>query len=110
MSVSIRPLFTAQYAPNADTTMYTATGVKTIIDKFSGYNGTAAAVVVTVKLVPQGGMASASNAIASKTIAAGETYNFPEVCGHALEVGGSISVLAATASAVVIRASGREVS
>ncbi len=110
MTVSIRPLFTAQYAPNTESTMYTANGVKTIIDKFSGFNGSGSAVVVTVKLVPQTGSAGASNAIVSKSIAAGETYNFPEVCGHTLEVGGSISVLAATASAVVIRASGREVS
>ena len=49
------------------------------------------------------------NLIIPKTIPAGETYTFPEVVGHVLEPGGFISVLSGSASAVVIRASGREV-
>ena len=111
MTVTARPLLTAQYAANAETTAYTASaGVRTIVDKFTGYNGTAGAVSLTVKIVPAAGAAAATNVMVVKSIAAGETYNFPEVVGHVLESGGFISVLAGAAASIVIRASGREVS
>jgi hypothetical protein len=110
MSVTSKPLFTSAYASNAETTVYTATGVRTIIDKFTGYNGTGSAATLTVKLVASGGTAAATNIIVLKSLAAGETYTFPEVVGHSLEPSGFISVIAGTASAVVIRATGREVS
>lgn len=110
MTVTTKPLITAQYAPNAETTMYTASGVRAIIDKFTGYNGTGGAVTLTVKLVASGGAAAATNIIVLKSLAAGETYNFPEIVGHVLEAGGFISVLAGAATSIVVRASGREVS
>lgn len=110
MTVSIRPFFTAQYAPNAETTMYTANGVRSIIDKFVGFNGTAGAVTLTVHLVPNAGTAGAANAIVVKSIAAGETYSFPELAGHYLEAGGFISLIAGAAASIVVRAGGREVS
>ena len=110
MSVAAKPLISAQFAANAETTMYTATGVRTIIDKFVGYNSSAAAVVLTVKLVIVGGTAGTSNTITVKSLAAGETYSFPEIVGNVLDVGGFISILAATNAVVVVRCSGREVS
>lgn len=110
MSVAAKPLISAQFALNAETTMYTASGVRTIIDKFVGYNSGAAAVVLAVKLVIVGGTAGTSNTLIVKSLAAGETYTFPEIVGNVLDVGGFVSVLAGTASAVVVRASGREVS
>jgi len=110
LSVIAKPLFTAQYSSNAQTTYYTATGVRTIIDKFTGYNGTAGAVTLAVNLVASGGAAAATNLIVLKSLAAGETYNFPELVGHVLEAGGFISAIAGAATSVVIRASGREVS
>jgi len=110
VSVVSKPLVVAKYAANSETTEYTASaGMRTILDKFSGYNGHTASVLLTVKLVPSGGTAGASNIIASKAISAGEHYTFPEVVGHVLEPGGFISVLSATATAIVIRCSGREV-
>lgn len=111
MSVVTKPLVTAKYAANSETTEYTAgTGTRTLLDKFTGYNSTGAGVVLTVKLVPSGGTAGASHIIVTKTIPAGETYTFPEVVGHVMEPGGFVSVLAGSGSAVVIRISGREVS
>ena len=110
MSVAAKPLISAQFAPNAETTMYTASGVRTIIDKFVGYNSGAAAAVLTVRIVIVGGAAGISNTLIVKSLAAGETYTFPEIVGNVLDVGGFVSVLAGTASAVVVRASGREVS
>jgi hypothetical protein len=109
-TVISKPLILSKYAGNTETTEYTAsTGMRTILDKFTGYNGTAGAVSLTVKLVPSGASAGATNITVLKSIAAGETYTFPEVVGHVLEAGGFVSVIAASASAIVIRASGREV-
>lgn len=110
MSVSAKPLISAQFAPNAETTMYTATGVRTIIDKFVGYNSGLVAATLTVKLVAVGGAAGTSNTIVVKSLAPGETYTFPEIVGNVLDVGGFVSVLAGTVSVVVVRSSGREVS
>ena len=110
MTVTAKPLITSKFASNAETTEYTATGVRTLIDKFIGYNGTGGAVTLTVKLVPSGGAAGASNTNVVKSLAAGETYTFPEIVGNYLEPGGFISVLASAATSIVIRASGRETS
>ena len=110
MSVAAKPLISAQFVPAVETTMYTASGVRTIIDKFVGYNSSAAAVVLTVKLVIVGGTAGVSNTLTIKSLAAGETYTFPEIVGNVLDVGGFVSVLAGTASVLVVRSSGREVS
>ena len=109
MTTTSKPLVTAAYASNAQTTVYTAgTGVRTIIDKCTGYNGTGGAVALTINLVASGGSAAATNVCVSKSIAAGETYTFPEIVGHVLESGGLISVIAAAATSIVLRISGRE--
>ena len=109
MTVQSKPIIASKYASNAETTEYTAaTGVRTIVDKFTAYNGGSSATI-TVKLVPNGGAAGASNTIVVKTIAPGVTEMFPEIVGHSLEAGGFISVLCSAASTVVIRATGREV-
>jgi hypothetical protein len=47
--------------------------------------------------------------VKTKTLQAGETYTFPEIVGQVLAPSGFISTIAGTASAVNIRASGREV-
>lgn len=112
MAVTAKPLFEALQAAAAETTQYTApAGTRTILDKFTGTNTTAAAATLTVKLIASGGVAGAGNTIVSaKTIQPGETYTFPEVVGHVLAAGDFISTLAGTAAAITIRASGREVS
>lgn len=108
MSVTASALIESKHAINAQTTEYTsATGTRTIIDKFTGY-GTLAATL-TVNLVPSGGSAASTNVIVAKTFAAGEAYTFPELVGHVLEPGDFISILCGTASAIVIRAAGRKV-
>lgn len=109
-TVVSKPLFTSKEASTSETTQYTApTGTRAIIDKFTAYNSTGASVALTVRLVPNGGTAGATHIVAVKSIAAGETYTFPEVVGHSLEIGGFISTIAA-ASGVNIRCTGREVS
>lgn len=111
MTVTAKPLIASKQAENAETTQYTApTGTRTIVDKFTGTNTTAATAVLTVRIVTSGGAAGASNTISSaKAIAPGEAYTFPEVVGHVLNPGDFISTLAGTATAITIRASGREV-
>ena len=109
MSVTTKPLYTAQYLPDADTTLYTASAGRTIIDKCTAYNSDTGSMLVAFNLVPNGGSVGASNKIVSKTLTAGETYTFPEIVGHVLEAGGFLSGIAGSASKVIVRVSGREV-
>ena len=111
MAVTIKVLIPAKIAESAQTTQYTATGVKAIIDKFTGTNYSAVAATLSVNLVTSAGAAGDSNLITkTKTLQAGETYTFPEIVGHTLDASGFISTIAGTATSINIRASGREVS
>ena len=112
MTVTAKALFEPLLAQNAQTTQYpTPAGIRTIIDKFTGTNTTGVAATLTVNLVASGGAAGAANIIISaKTLQPGESYTFPELVGHVLNAGDFISTLASTAAAIVIRASGREIS
>lgn len=110
MSVTVKVLIPAKTAENSQTTQYTATGVTTIIDKFTATNYSATAATISVNLVTAAGSASNDNLIVkTKTLQASETYTFPELVGHVLAPSGFISTIAGTASAINIRASGREV-
>lgn len=112
MSVVAQPLINPKQAEASQTTQYTApVGTRTIIDKFSATNTTASAATIAVNIVTSGGSAGALNLIlAAKTIAPGECYTCPELVGHVLGPGDFISTIAGTASAITIRASGRQVS
>jgi arginine repressor len=110
MTVTAKCLVEGTIASNAQTTYYTATGVRTILDKLTGYNYTAGAVTLAVNLVASGGAAGAANLVVLKTLSAGETYTFPEIVGHVLNAGDFVSTIAGAATSVVIRLSGREVS
>lgn len=111
MAVSTKVLIAAKTAENAQTTQYTATNVTTIIDKFTATNYSATAATISVNLVTNGGSAGNDNLIVkTKTLQPSETYTFPELVGQVLASGGFISTIAGTASAINIRASGREIS
>ena len=95
----------------AESTAYTSptAGKGTIIDKLSGTNVSAGTVTLTVKLIKVGTVASAANTIVNvRSLAANETYTFPEVVGHVLNPGDFISVLPSAATAITVRSSGRE--
>jgi hypothetical protein len=110
MTVTVRVLIPAKTAENTQTTQYTAQGVTTIIDKFTATNYTATAATISVNLVTFAGAAGNDNVIVrTKTLQANETYTFPEIVGQVLAPNGFISTIAGTASAINIRASGREV-
>jgi len=111
MTVIVKVLIPAKQAENAQTTQYTATNVKAIIDKFTVTNTSANNVTFSCNLVTVSGSASASNLIIdTRTIVPDETYTCPELVGQALDVGGFISTIAGTATSLTIRASGREIS
>lgn len=111
MAVSISNIIPAKTAEATQVTQYTAVGVQTIIDKFTATNYSASAATISVNLISSGDTATNDNLIVkAKTLQASETYTFPELVGHVLPKGGFISTIAGTASAINIRASGREVS
>jgi hypothetical protein len=110
MAISVIPLIPAKLAESSQTTQYTAVNCTTVIDKFTGTNTSGANVTISVNIVANGGTAGGSNLIVdTRTIAPNETYTFPELVGHTLPPGGFISTIASSATAIVIRASGREI-
>lgn len=110
MAVTVKVLIAAKTAENTQTTQYTATNVTTIIDKFTATNYSGTAATISVNLVTVSDSAGNQNLIVkTKTLAPAETYTFPELVGQVLAAGGFISTIAGTASAINIRASGREV-
>ena len=111
MTVTVKVLIPAKIAEAAQTTQYTANGVTTIIDKFTATNYSASAATLSVNLVTVSGSAGDANLITkTKTLQPAEVYTFPELVGQVLAPSGFISTLAGTATAINIRASGREVS
>lgn len=111
MTVTVKVLVPAKTAENSQTTQYTATGVTTIIDKFTATNYSASAATLSVNIVTGADTAGNQNLIVkTKTLQPAETYTFPELVGQVISPSGFISTIAGTASAVNIRVSGREVS
>lgn len=111
MTVTVKVLIPAKIAENSQTTQYTATGVKAIIDKFTATNYSASAATLSVNIVTSADTAGNQNLVVkTKTLQAAETYTFPEVVGASLEAGGFISTIASAATSIGIRASGREIS
>jgi hypothetical protein len=110
MAVTVTVLIPAKTAEATQTTQYTSSGVTTIIDKFTATNYSAAAATLSVNLITAAGSAGNDNLIVkTKTLQAGETYTFPEIVGQVLSPSAFISTIAGTASAINIRASGRQV-
>lgn len=110
MTVTVKVLIPAKLAENTQTTQYVATNCKAIIDKFTATNNSGSVASLSVNLVTSAGAPESGNIITNtRRIASGETYTFPELVGHSLEAGEFISTIASAASALTIRASGREI-
>lgn len=111
MTITVKVLIPAKIAESSQTTQYTASGVTTIIDKFTATNYDTVARTISVNLVTSADTAGNQNLIVkTKTLQAGETYTFPEIVGAALAASGFISTIASSATAITIRANGREIS
>jgi hypothetical protein len=110
MAVTIKTLIPAKEAEAVQTTQYTVTNARAIIDKFTATNTSAGNVAISVNLVASGGVAGNANLIVdTRSIAPDETYTFPELVGQVLEAGSFISTIASAAASLTIRASGREI-
>lgn len=110
MAVKVKCIIPSKQLEDVQTNQYIATNSKTMIDKVTITNTTAAAVTFSCNLVPEGGAVADANAIIKdKSVAAGDTYVCPELVGHVLESGDAISMIASAATSLTIRASGREV-
>ncbi len=109
MAVTAKTLIGSKQAEAAQTTQYTATNCKAIIDKFTATNTGSANQTISVNLVSTGDSPGAANLIVdARGIAPGETYTLPELVGHTIDPNGYISTLASSTD-ITIRASGREI-
>lgn len=109
MTVTVKALIPAKDAELTQTTQYTASNARAIIDKFTATNTSASAATLSINLVTAAGTAGATNLIVKeKSLAASETYSFPEIVGHVLDPSGFVSTIA-SAAGITIRSSGREV-
>ena len=111
MTVTAKCLLQAKYAEDADTTQIAAPpSTRIIIDKMTVTNVTGSSAQITVNVVAGGGAVDTSNVVLKTlAVAAGDSVSLPQIAGQVLNPGDFISTLASTASALVIRASGREV-
>ena len=110
MTVTVKNIIPRKQAEAVQTTQYTASACKTIIDKFTVTNTSAANVTISVNMVASGGSAGNSNLVLkTRTVVPAETYLCSELVGQTLEDGGFISTLASAATSLTISASGREI-
>lgn len=93
----------------AAATYYTApAATKAVVKNANVCNSTAGAVNLSVHLVPQGGVADATNIlISARPVAAGAVDRCPELVNQVLEAGGTIQALGL---ALTLVASGVEIS
>jgi hypothetical protein len=111
MTVLIAVLVPPKQLEATQTTQYTATSVRAIIDKATVTNTDSVARTFSVNLVTVGGSAGNSNlVIDTRTVQPDETYLCPELVGQVLAPGGFISTIASNATSLTLRVSGREVS
>lgn len=108
-TVTAKNLVGSKFIENAQTTQYTASSVKALIDKCTVTNVSGSAATFSINLVTSGSAGTSNLIIKDQSVAAGQVYTCPEVVGHILEAGGLISAISNTASALVLRVSGREV-
>jgi hypothetical protein len=111
MTVTVTVLVPPKQMEASQTTQYTATNVRAIIDKATVTNTDTVSRTFSVNIVTSGGSAGVSNlVIDTRTVQPDETYLCPELVGHVLAPGGFISTIASAATSLTLRVSGREVS
>lgn len=107
MIITPTNLFEAQFAPATDTIVFTAAS-KTILDSLTVTNIDTGSQAISVNIVASGGSVSSANLItAAFSITANTAVALPEAKYQVLNAGDFISVKAANASKVVVRANGR---
>lgn len=110
MTVTVSVLVPPKQMEAVQTTQYTASNVRAIIDKATVTNTDTVARTFSVNIVTSGGSAGVSNlVIDTRTVQPDETYLCPELVGHVLAPGGFISTIASAATSLTLRVSGREI-
>jgi protein involved in polysaccharide export with SLBB domain len=110
MTVTVRNIIPAKQMEAAQTTQYTSVAARTIIDSVTVTNTDTVNRTFSVNLVQSAGSPGNSNLIIDdRTVVPGETYRCFELVGQVLEPGAFISTIASAATALTIRANGREV-
>jgi len=111
MTVTLKVLIPPKIAENSQTTQYTTpTSAYTLIDKFTATNYSGSVATISVNLVTLSDTAGNQNLITkTKALQPSEVYTFPEIVGSLLSGGSFISTIAGTATAINIRANGREI-
>ena len=110
MTVTATVLVPPKQMEASQTTQYTATNVRAIIDKATVTNTDTVSRTFSVNIVTSGGSAGNANlVIDTRTVQPDETYLCPELVGHVLAPGGFISTIASNATALTLRVSGREI-
>jgi hypothetical protein len=110
MTVTVTVLVPPKQMEAVQTTQYTATNVRAIIDKATVTNTDTVARTFSVNIVTSGGAAGNANlVIDTRTVQPDETYLCPELVGHVLAPGGFISTIASNATSLTLRVSGREI-
>jgi hypothetical protein len=106
MAVAFKRLIPSKTMAGAVATEFTAAGTH-IIDRMTLTNTGAGDAQVYVYLVDTGAAGATNAVINGRVLAAGETWNCPELSLHVLPSGAAIA--AYSTGDVVIRCSGREV-
>ena len=110
MTVTPKTLVASKQMEATNTTQYTATLCKALIDKATVTNTDTVNRSFSVNLIQSGGSATNANLIIDdRTVVPGETYNCPELIGHELDPGAFISTIASAATSLTLRISGREI-
>jgi hypothetical protein len=110
MTVTVTVLVPPKQMEASQTTQYTATNVRAIIDKATVTNTDTVSRTFSVNIVTSGGSAGNANlVIDTRTVQPDETYLCPELVGHVLAPGGFISTIASNATSLTLRVSGREI-
>ena len=92
-------------------TLYATPGqTSCVIKKLTFANVSAAAVTVTVYLMPSGSTAADATTIRkARSVAVGECYDCTEAVNHVLQPGGAIQALCSAAAAITVIGSGIEI-
>jgi len=110
MTVTVKTLIPPKQMESTQTSQYTATSVKAIIDKATVTNTDTVNRTFSVNIIQSGGSATNANLIIDdRAVIPGETYLCPELVGHELDPGAFISTIASAATALTMRVSGREI-
>lgn len=110
MTVTVKTLVPPKQMEAVQTTQYTATAAKALIDKATVTNTDTVNRTFSVNLVQVGDAAGNANLIIDdRTVVPGETYLCPELVGQELDPGAFISTIASNATSLTLRISGREI-